>query len=96
MSAPAAPRRWYHFSLTQQILLGLATGILLGWWINEHFAAKDLAPAAAAAALARQQAWMEWLGVVRDVFLHLRAELARTMALCGVAKLDEVTRDLVA
>jgi 4-hydroxymandelate oxidase len=33
---------------------------------------------------------------VRDVFMHLRAELARTMALCGVAKLDEVTRDLVA
>jgi 4-hydroxymandelate oxidase len=33
---------------------------------------------------------------VRDVFTHLRAELARTMALCGVAKLDEVTRDLVA
>jgi 4-hydroxymandelate oxidase len=33
---------------------------------------------------------------VRDVFAHLRAELARSMALCGVAKLDEVTRDLVA
>jgi 4-hydroxymandelate oxidase len=33
---------------------------------------------------------------VRDVFTHLGAELARTMALCGVAKLDEVTRDLVA
>ena len=33
---------------------------------------------------------------VRDVFTHLRAELARTMALCGVAKLDELTRDLVA
>jgi len=33
---------------------------------------------------------------VRDVFTHLCAELVRTMALCGVAKLDEVTRDLVA
>jgi isopentenyl diphosphate isomerase/L-lactate dehydrogenase-like FMN-dependent dehydrogenase len=32
---------------------------------------------------------------VRDVFEHLRGELVRTMALCGVAKLEEVTRDLV-
>jgi len=32
---------------------------------------------------------------VRDVFEHLRGELTRTMALCGVAKLDEITRDLV-
>ena len=74
MSAPveaAAPRRWYHFSLTQQIMLGLVTGVLLGWWINEHFAVKDLNPAVAAAASAGQHPWMEWLGVVRDVFLHL-------------------------
>jgi 4-hydroxymandelate oxidase len=33
---------------------------------------------------------------VRDVLEHLRGELVRTMALCGVAKLDEVTRDLIA
>ena len=74
MSAPAeaaAPRRWYHISLTQQIMLGLVTGVLIGWWINEHFAVKDLDPAVAAAALAAQHPWMEWLGVVRDVFLHL-------------------------
>ena len=32
---------------------------------------------------------------VRDVFEHLRGELTRTMALCGVAKLSEITRDLV-
>jgi 4-hydroxymandelate oxidase len=32
---------------------------------------------------------------VRDVLEHLRGELVRTMALCGVAKLDEITRDLV-
>jgi isopentenyl diphosphate isomerase/L-lactate dehydrogenase-like FMN-dependent dehydrogenase len=31
---------------------------------------------------------------VRDVFEHLRGELTRTMALCGVARLEEVTRDL--
>jgi proton glutamate symport protein len=61
MSAPAeatAPRRWYHFSLTQQIMLGLVTGVLLGWWLNK------LPPAT-------QAGWNTWLGMVRDVFLHL-------------------------
>jgi 4-hydroxymandelate oxidase len=33
---------------------------------------------------------------VRDVFAHLRGELVRTMALCGVATVKEITRDLVA
>ena len=33
---------------------------------------------------------------VRDVLEHLRGELMRTMALCGVAKLTEATADLVA
>jgi 4-hydroxymandelate oxidase len=33
---------------------------------------------------------------VRDVLMHLRGELMRTMALCGVAKVTEITRDLVA
>ncbi len=33
---------------------------------------------------------------VRDVLAHLRGELVRTMALCGVAKVKEITRDLVA
>src|SRR5258708_3860753 len=32
---------------------------------------------------------------VRDVFDHLRGELVRSMALCGVAKPSEITRDLV-
>ncbi len=61
MSAPvenAAPRRWYHLSLTQQIMVGLGVGILLGGWMHEL-------PAAA------QDDWGTWLKVIRDVFLHL-------------------------
>ena len=54
----AAPRKWYSFSLTQQILLGLALGVLLGWWLSIQ------APEA-------KTGWNEWLGVIRDVFLHL-------------------------
>ena len=61
MSAPvenAAPRRWFHLSLTQQIMVGLGVGILLGGWMHE------LPPAG-------QEAWGTWLKVIRDVFLHL-------------------------
>ncbi len=52
----AAPRKWP--SLTQQIMLGLGLGVVLGWWLHPQPA--DL-----------QQDWQTWLVVVRDVFLHL-------------------------
>lgn len=61
MSAPAeaaTPRKWYQFSLTQQILIGLILGILLGWWMSL------MSPEA-------QGKWDTGLKVVRDVFLHL-------------------------
>jgi 4-hydroxymandelate oxidase len=60
---------------------------------------KALALGARAVLIGRPAVWGLATGGaegVRDVFTHLRAELARTMALCGVAKLNEVTRDLVA
>jgi 4-hydroxymandelate oxidase len=60
---------------------------------------KALALGARAVLIGRPAVWGLATGGadgVRDVFAHLRAELMRTMALCGVAKLDEVTRDLVA
>ena len=61
MSVPAeaaTPRKWYQFSLTQQIMLGLVVGVLLGWWLSGQ------APEA-------KSGWNEWLGVIRDIFLHL-------------------------
>jgi proton glutamate symport protein len=61
-SAPAAhepkPRRRRGFTLTRQILLGLAVGCLVGWWLNGR-------PAAS------QAMWTPWLELARDVFLHL-------------------------
>jgi 4-hydroxymandelate oxidase len=60
---------------------------------------KALALGARAVLIGRPAVWGLATGGadgVRDVFMHLRAELARSMALCGVAKLDEVTRDLLA
>ena len=74
MSAPAeapVPRKWYSFSLTQQIMLGLAVGVLLGWWLSKHFATEGLDEAGRAAVLADKHVWQDWLGVIRDIFLHL-------------------------
>jgi 4-hydroxymandelate oxidase len=59
---------------------------------------KALALGARAVLIGRPAVWglaIAGADGVRDVFDHLRGELVRTMALCGVAKLDEVTRDLV-
>jgi proton glutamate symport protein len=61
MSAPAqaaTPRKWYQFSLTQQILLGLIIGVLLGWWMSGM-------------STDSQADWDTWLKVIRDIFLHL-------------------------
>ena len=60
---------------------------------------KALALGARAVLIGRPAVWGLAIGGadgVRDVLEHLRVELVRTMALCGVAKLSEVTRDLVA
>lgn len=58
-SSPApAGKAWYRLNLTQQILLGLVVGCLLGWWMSRM-------PEADA------KAWDGALKVVRDVFLHL-------------------------
>jgi len=48
----------FRFTLTQQIMVGLVVGCLVGWWMN-HLAA----PA--------QAHWTEWLTLIRDIFLHL-------------------------
>jgi 4-hydroxymandelate oxidase len=59
---------------------------------------KALALGARAVLIGRPAVWglaIAGADGVRGVFEHLRGELVRTMALCGVAKLEEVTRDLV-
>ena len=60
---------------------------------------KALALGARAVLIARPAVWglaLDGSDGVRAVLDHLHAELARSMALCGVARLDEITPDLVA
>jgi len=52
------PRKWYQFSLTQQIMIGLLIGIFIGWCMS-------VMPAQ------MQTSWNTALAVVRDIFLHL-------------------------
>ena len=60
---------------------------------------KALALGACAVLIGRPAVWglaLAGADGVRDVLMHLRGELVRTMALCGLAKVGEITRDLVA
>ncbi len=59
LSASADPAKpWYRFTLTQQIILGLVVGCLVGWWMN-HLPAPTKA------------GWDDWMTLARDIFLHL-------------------------
>jgi 4-hydroxymandelate oxidase len=60
---------------------------------------KALALGARAVLIARPAIWglaLEGADGVRAVLDHLRTELVRTMALCGTARLDQISNDLVA
>src|SRR5581483_9210171 len=54
---PAKPPG-FRFTLTQQIMVGLVVGCGLGWWMNHM--SPDM-----------QAKWTDWLGLIRDIFLHL-------------------------
>ena len=75
-SAPAAvsaPRPWYRFTLTQQIMIGLVIGCLLGWWINRL-------PEAG------QASWSKWLELIRDIFLLLIKVMIAPLVLGSVVQ----------
>lgn len=67
----SARKPWYRLSVTQQILVAMVLGTLLGWWINAHFGVAGLGEADNAARLAQKKTWLEWITLPRDVFIHL-------------------------
>jgi len=70
----AAPRRsGFGLSLTQQIMLGLVIGCLVGWWAHGQ-------PAAVGAK------WNEWLALVRDIFLHLIKAMIAPLVFASVVQ----------
>ena len=87
-------RPWWRLSLTQQILLGLVLGVLFGWWINVHYSARGLDPAAAGAILERQDRLLEWVGLPRDIFLHLIKAMIAPLVFASVVQGIAGTGDL--
>ncbi|MFT3868326.1 MAG: cation:dicarboxylase symporter family transporter [Nibricoccus sp.] len=67
----ARGKPWYRLTMTQQILLALVLGTLLGWWINAHFDVTGLTGADKDAVVAQKNRWLEWVMLPRDIFLHL-------------------------
>ena len=71
-AAAPAPKAWWRINLTQQILVGLVVGALVGWWMNAHRA--DTA------------AWGEWLKLVREIFLHLIKAMIAPLVFASVVQ----------
>src|SRR5471032_448462 len=94
-SRPATgPRPWYRFTLTQQIVLGLVLGALVGWWINRHFNVPDLDEMQTAALLAKKKAWLDWITLPRDIFLLLIKVMIAPLVLGSVVQGIAGTGDL--
>ena len=68
-----APKAWWQLSLSQQIMLGLVLGTLLGWWLNGL-------PAAGKAT------WVNWLVLIRDTFLHLIKAMIAPLVFASVVQ----------
>jgi proton glutamate symport protein len=57
--------------MTQQIMLALVVGTLVGWWLNAHFNTESLLGPEKDALLARKKIWLDWIILPRDIFIHL-------------------------
>src|SRR3954470_11596705 len=72
-AAAPAPKSGFRLSLTQQILLGLALGVIIGWVLNQM-------PEAS------RKSWDTWFAVVRDVFLHLIKSMIAPLIFASVVQ----------
>ena len=84
MSASAEPvpsRKWYQFSLTQQIMLGLVVGVLLGWWMSQM-------------SVDRRVNWETWSTLIRDIFLHLIKAMIAPLVFASIVQGIAGTGDL--
>jgi proton glutamate symport protein len=78
---PAPSRKWYQFSLTQQIMLGLVVGVLLGWWMSQMSAD-------------RRVNWETWSTLIRDIFLHLIKAMIAPLVFASIVQGIAGTGDL--
>jgi proton glutamate symport protein len=79
--SPTTRREWYRRSLTQQIMLGLVVGALLGWWMS-------LMPEV------RRANWETWAALIRDIFLHLIKMMIAPLVFASIVQGIAGTGDL--
>ena len=71
--AASAPKAWWRFTLSQQIIIGLVLGTFLGWWLNGL-------PAAS------KTTWVDWMVLIRDIFLHLIKAMIAPLVFASVVQ----------
>jgi proton glutamate symport protein len=89
----AQPKAWYRLTITQQIALALVIGTLVGWWLNVHFAVENSDPAKNAVLL-QKKAWLDWITLPRDIFLHLIKAMIAPLIFASVVQGIGGTGDL--
>ena len=87
-------KSWYRLTMTQQILLALVIGTLIGWWLNAHFNSSGLLGAEKDALFTRKNGWLEWITRPRDVFLHLIKAMTAPLIFASVVQEIAGTGDL--
>jgi proton glutamate symport protein len=84
-ASPSVSRRssWFRINLTQQIILGLIVGALIGWWMSRMPEGTALG-----------RSFDTWLKVIRDVFLHLIKVMIAPLIFASVVQGFAGTGDL--
>jgi proton glutamate symport protein len=86
MSAPIAPERrpWYRPSLSRQIVLGLIVGLVVGYVARACLIAKP----------ASLEAFLSWVGLIRDIFLHLIRMMIAPLVFASIVQGIAGTEDM--
>jgi proton glutamate symport protein len=80
--------------MTQQIAVALVIGTLVGWWLNVHFSAENVDAGAKAAVEMQKKAWLVWITLPRDIFLHLIKAMIAPLIFASVVQGIAGTGDL--
>ena len=77
-------RPWYYPSLSQQIVIGLIVGVIVGYfarsWLDEKPASLD--------------AFLDWIALIRDIFLHMIRMMIAPLVFASIVQGIAGTEDM--